>query len=61
MVKKDHKQAVQAYNKEKYASITFRIKRDGSNGFTQEDLRQAAECDGMSLNAWIVGLIRDNL
>ena len=41
--------------------ITIKIRKDGSYGFTKEDVKSAAERDGMSLNAWIVGLIRDNL
>lgn len=49
------------YNNATYASVTFRVRKDGTDGFTAEDLRRAAERDGMSLNAWIVGLIRDNI
>lgn len=50
-----------AYNRRTYQTFTCRVRKDGSDGFTVEDLRKAAERDGMSLNAWVVGLIRDNL
>lgn len=50
-----------AYNKRKYETVTIRVKRDGSDGFTVEDVRKAAERDGMSVNAWLVELISDNL
>ena len=49
------------YNAKTYTPLTIRIKRDGSDGFVLDDLRRAAERDGMSLNAWVVALIADNL
>ena len=41
--------------------ITIRVYKDGRDGFTVNDLRKAAERDGMSVNAWLVNLIRDNI
>lgn len=49
------------YNSKTYTPLTIRVKRDGSDGFLLDDLRRAAERDGMSLNAWLVALIADNL
>ncbi|MBQ5928036.1 MAG: hypothetical protein IIW96_02545 [Oscillibacter sp.] len=50
-----------AYNKRNYQAITFRVKLDGSDGVTKETISQAAERDGMSVNAWIIEAIRDKL
>lgn len=58
---KSNRPSVNRYNAKTYANITFRVRKDGTDGFTADDLRRAAERDGMSLNAWIVGLIRDNI
>lgn len=58
---KSNRPSVNRYNAKTYASITFRVKKDGSDGFTADDLRNAAERDGMSLNAWIIDLIRENI
>ena len=58
---KSNRPSVNRYNAKTYVSITFRVKKDGSDGFTADDLRNAAERDGMSLNAWIIDLIRENI
>lgn len=58
---KSNRPSVNRYNAKTYASITFRVKKDGSDGFNADDLRNAAERDGMSLNAWIIDLIRENI
>ena len=50
-----------AYNKRNYQAITFRIKLDGSDGVTQEQIAAAAAADGQSVNAWIIEAIRDKL
>ena len=55
------REAVQRYNSKAYSPLTIRVRKDGSDGFLVDDLRQAAQRDGMSLNAWLVALIRDNL
>ena len=46
---------------DKLERITIRVRRDGTDGFTVADLRKSAERDGMSVNAWLVNLIRDNI
>lgn len=56
-----HAKAANAYNAKNYSAFTVRIKHDGSDGFTLGDLRQAAQREGMSFNAFVVGLIRDNI
>ena len=53
--------ASRKYNAKTYDVLTIRVKRDGSDGFTLDDLRHAAEQDGESLNAFIVKLISDNI
>ena len=50
-----------AYNKRTYKAITFRIKLDGSDGITQEQIVAAADACGQSVNAWIIEAIRDKL
>ena len=50
-----------AYNKRNYQAITFRVKLDGTDGVTRTSIAQAAERDGMSVNAWIIEAIRDKL
>lgn len=50
-----------AYNKKTYQAITFRIKRDGADGFTKEQMEAAADASGMSINAWILDAIRDKI
>lgn len=50
-----------AYNKRNYQAITFRIKRDGADGFTKEQMEAAADASGMSINAWILEAIRDKI
>lgn len=53
--------ASRKYNAKTYDMLTIRVKRDGSDGFSLDDLRHAAEQDGESLNAFIVKLISDNI
>lgn len=55
------REAVQRYNNKAYSPLTIRVRKDGSDGFLVDDLRKAAQRDGMSLNAWLVALIRDSL
>lgn len=50
-----------AYNRRTYEAITFRVKLDGSDGFTGDQIRHAAEQCGQSVNAWILDAIRDKI
>ena len=44
-----------------YDNITFRVRRDGSDGIDRERLKAAAAASGQSVNAWIIEAIRDKL
>lgn len=47
---------------EKLQTIAVRVHRDGSDGITVDQIREAAERDGArSVNAWIIEAIRDKL
>lgn len=50
-----------AYNKRTYSTVTFRIKLDGSDGLTKDQIDHAAASAGLSVNAWIIEAIRDKL
>lgn len=50
-----------AYNKRNYQNISFRLKLDGSDGVTADDIRAAATAAGMSVNQWIIEAIKDRL
>jgi predicted HicB family RNase H-like nuclease len=49
------------YNAGAYDKVTFRLRRDGSDGVSADAIRQAAAAEGMTLNAWILELIKDNI
>lgn len=44
---------------DKLDRITIRLRKDGSDGITKEDVEQAAKFHGMSVNQWVIDLIRD--
>lgn len=44
-----------------YDNITFRVRRDGSDGMSREQIKAAAQAAGQSVNAWIIEAIRDRL
>ena len=48
-------------NAQTYEPVTIRIRRDGSDGFTGDQIRHAAEQCGQSVNAWILDAIRDKI
>lgn len=49
------------YEAKAYRKYTIRVRTDGSDGFTPEQLETAAEVSGQSVNAWIIAAIRDRL
>lgn len=49
------------YEKKTYDLISFRIKRDGSDGINREQIKAAAAASGQSVNAWIIEAIKDRL
>lgn len=46
---------------QKLERIVFRIHKDGSDGFTKDQVEAAAAAAGQSVNAWIIEAIRDKL
>ena len=50
-----------AYNCKTFTAVTFRIRKDGSDGVTKEDITRAAERDGQSVNAYILDAIRERM
>jgi predicted HicB family RNase H-like nuclease len=38
--------------------VTFRLRRDGSDGISRAQITAAAEAAGQSVNAWIVDAIK---
>lgn len=50
-----------AYNAATYHTIAFRLRRDGGDGVTAEQIKAAAQAAGQSVNAWIIEAIRDRL
>lgn len=47
-----------AYEARAYDKIVVRIRKDGDDDLTAEQIRAAAKRDGMSINAWILDAIR---
>lgn len=46
---------------QKLDRITFRIKKDGSDGITKESLERVAAENGESLNAYIIRVLNENM
>lgn len=49
------------YEKKTYDLISFRVRRDSSDGISREAIKAAAEAAGLSVNAWILEAIKDKL
>ena len=49
------------YNARTYDNITFRVRQDGSDGVSRDQIRAAAQQAGQSVNSWIIEAIRDKL
>ena len=49
------------YEKAAYKKYSLRIRVDGGDGFTPEQLEATADDCGMSINAWILEAIRDKI
>ena len=45
----------------KLERITIRIHKDGSDGFSREQLEAGALCAGQSVNQWIIEAIKDKI
>ena len=49
------------YNAKSYDTVLLRIRKDGADQVTREQLYAAAAAAGMSVNAWVLDLIRREL
>lgn len=49
------------YEAKAYRKYTIRVRTDGGDGYTPEQIAAAAQASGQSVNAWIVEAIRDKL
>ena len=50
-----------AYIAGTYQAVTFRLRKDGSDGMIKDDISRAAERDGLGVNAWILEAIRERM
>ena len=57
----DAKRAGNARYHDKLERVVFRLHKDGSDGLTKEDIEQAAQQAGQSVNQWIIEAIKDRL
>lgn len=57
----DAKRAGNARYHDKLERVVFRLHKDGSDGLIKEDIEQAAQQAGQSVNQWIIEAIRDKL
>ena len=49
------------YEAKTYTKITFRIRQDGADGVSKEQIEEAAAAAGQSVNAWIIEAIREKM
>lgn len=49
------------YNSATYDKVTIRIRKDGGDGVTLDDIRRAAERNGQSLNAFVLDSIKEKI
>lgn len=49
------------YEAKTYHKMLLRVRQDGADGFTVDQIKAAAARDNMSVNAWIIEAIRDKL
>ncbi len=53
--------ATTKYEHKSYDKITFRIRKDGKNGITREDVQAAADASGMSLNEFVLEAVKEKI
>lgn len=41
--------------------LTIKLRKDGRDGFTADDVRRAAANDGQAVNRWLIDAIKDKL
>ena len=49
------------YEAKTYSKLLLRVRQDGADGLTVDQIKQAADRDNMSVNAWIIEAIKDKL
>ena len=49
------------YEAKTYDKTYLRIRRDGTDGITLDQIKAAARASGQSVNAWIIEAIREKL
>ena len=49
------------YERKAYNKILLRVRQDGADGLTVDQIKAAAAADGQSVNAWIIEAIKDKL
>lgn len=49
------------YERNTYDKLLLRVRRDGGDGVTAAQIRDAAAAAGQSVNAWIIEVIRREL
>lgn len=49
------------YEAKTYHKVMLRIRHDGRDGFTVEQVKRAAARSGLSVNAWLLDCIRECL
>ena len=53
--------SIARYNAANYGKLTIRIRKDGGDGFTLDQLKTAAARDGLSVNGFCVYCLRDKI
>lgn len=49
------------YEAKTYSKLLIRIRQDGTDGITKDQIDAAAKASGQSVNAWIIDAIKDKL
>ena len=49
------------YNAKTYDNITFRVRLDGSDGISRDQIKARAAAAGISANQWIIEAIKDKI
>jgi len=61
MQSKAHLRATTKYESKAYEKVSLRIRRDGSNGISREDIQREAEKRGESVNEFIIKAIKERI
>lgn len=58
---KSNAASIAKYNAKSYDRLGLRVRKDGADGFTRDDLEAAAKADGQSVNSYILEAIREKM